>query len=44
MGFRITGGGKVSREALAVWLRKGELEGHNLLTEHYSEQHFKSVR
>jgi addiction module HigA family antidote len=40
VGFRITGGGKVSEEALAVWLRKGEIDGRQLATETYSESRF----
>ena len=40
VGFRITGGGKVSEEALAVWLRKGEIDGRQLATETYSQPRF----
>jgi len=43
IGFRITGDGNISREALAVWLRKGELEGHQVQTEPYNEAVFKKA-
>ena len=43
IGFRITGDGKISREALAVWLRKGELEGHQVQIEPYNEAVFKKA-
>lgn len=39
-GFRITGGGNVSREALAVWLRKGELEGRGMDANPYNADRF----
>jgi len=40
VGFRITGDGRVSEGALAVWLRKGEIDGSQVSTEHYSEPRF----
>jgi addiction module HigA family antidote len=40
MGFRITGNGEVSQGALAVWLRKGEIDGSQVATEPYSEPRF----
>ena len=40
IGFRITGGGKVSDGALAVWLRKGENDGSEIPTQSYREQRF----
>ena len=39
-GFRFTGGGAISHEALAVWLRKGELVGKAMHTAPYNQQRF----
>ena len=43
IGFRITGNGNISREALAVWLRKGEIEGHQVRTGPYNAEGFKQA-
>lgn len=40
VGFRVTGGGKVSEGALAVWLRKGEIDGSQVATAPYNEKRF----
>ena len=38
--FRITGGGQYSSEALGVWLKKGEIDGHGIKTEDYDRDRF----
>ena len=40
VGFRITGKGNVSEGALAVWLRRGELDGARISADHYDEDRF----
>ena len=41
--FRITPGSKVSQEALAAWLRKGELDGQEAGTTPYDAGRFRQV-
>ncbi len=41
LGFRITPRAKVSHGALAVWLRKGELDGRDIEAEPYQEAKFR---
>lgn len=43
VGLRITGNGKFSTGALAVWLRKGELDSRQINTRPYDEQRFRQV-
>lgn len=43
MGFRLTSRPNYSREALAAWARKGELEAKSIFAEQYSEQRFRMV-
>jgi addiction module HigA family antidote len=40
LGFRISERSKVSLGALAVWLRKGEIEGYSVAAEEYDEARF----
>ncbi len=42
-GFRISENSKVSRGALAAWLRKGENEGRRIDTAHYEENKFQAA-
>lgn len=41
LGFRITPGASVLEGALAVWLRRGELEGRQIETAPYDESRFR---
>lgn len=43
LGFRITPRAKVSPGALAVWLRKGELDGREIEANPYDETKFRQV-
>ena len=43
VGFRISPGAKVWKGALAVWLRKGELDGREIETASYGEAGFRAV-
>ncbi len=43
LGFRISENSKVSRGALAAWLRKGEIDGRDISTAKYDEQAFRSA-
>ena len=43
IGFRITGNGNLSREALAVWLRRGEIEGYQIRAEPYTAEGFRQA-
>lgn len=40
-GFRISGNARISPGALAVWLQKGELDGHDVETADYNESMFR---
>ncbi len=41
--FRITGGGTHSPEALAVWLKQGEIQGSRIETAPFNSQRFKAT-
>ena len=41
VGLRVSAGSKVSPGALAVWLRRGEIEGRNHGTDMYDEDRFR---
>jgi len=43
LGFRITPGASISRGALAVWLRKGELDGRQVETAPYDKARFRQA-
>lgn len=43
VGLRITGNGNYSEGALAVWLRKGELDGREIETAPYREEKFRKA-
>jgi len=43
LGFRITPGASMSAGALAVWLRKGELDGRQVPTASYDEARFREA-
>jgi HTH-type transcriptional regulator / antitoxin HigA len=43
LGFPITGGSRVSAEALAAWLRKAEIDGRDIETRPYSRTHFRAA-